>query len=205
MRGLIGDLRIKTYLVNQSPAETCQVFGKNFSGQLYHPILEAKVVTPNGFAFSLMTEFIENADLLQDKQDCELKAFYRLSKRLKARFPRLPLCLLLDGLFAGGPAFRICADPDWKYLIVLQEGDLLNLQRSFAAVTPHLPPCASTHMLAVKQRSKGGTRVPLGKSVCELLEKIATLYVGVPITIFLDNARYQKCVLVMEKAQFMTA
>jgi hypothetical protein len=35
MRGLIGDLRIKTYLVNQNPAETCQVFGKNFSGQLY--------------------------------------------------------------------------------------------------------------------------------------------------------------------------
>jgi hypothetical protein len=34
MRGLIGGLRIKTYLVNQNPAETCQVFGKNFSGQL---------------------------------------------------------------------------------------------------------------------------------------------------------------------------
>lgn len=105
----------------------------------YHPVLEAKVVTPNGFAFSLMTEFVENADLLQDKQDCELKAFYRLSKRLKARFPRLPLCLLLDGLFAGGPTFKICEDHDWKYLIVLQEGDLLNLHRSFAAVTPHLP------------------------------------------------------------------
>jgi hypothetical protein len=26
MRGLIGDLCIKTYLVNQNPAETCQVF-----------------------------------------------------------------------------------------------------------------------------------------------------------------------------------
>jgi LysM repeat protein len=35
MRGLIGDLCIKTCLVNQNPAETCQVFGKNFSGQLY--------------------------------------------------------------------------------------------------------------------------------------------------------------------------
>lgn len=39
------------------------------------------------------------------------------------------------------------------------------------------------------------------QSVCELLEKIAALYVGVPITIFLDNARYQKCALVMEKAK----
>src|SRR4030066_1172310 len=39
------------------------------------------------------------------------------------------------------------------------------------------------------------------QSVCELLEKIAALYVGIPITIFLDNPRYQKCALVMEKAQ----
>jgi transposase len=39
------------------------------------------------------------------------------------------------------------------------------------------------------------------QSVCELLEKIANLYVGIPISIFLDNARYQKCALVMEKAR----
>ncbi len=41
MRGLIGDLCVKTYLVNQNPAETCQVFGKNFSGQLYQVRNEA--------------------------------------------------------------------------------------------------------------------------------------------------------------------
>jgi len=39
------------------------------------------------------------------------------------------------------------------------------------------------------------------ESVCALFEKIAHLYVGIPITIFLDNARYQRCVLVMEKAK----
>jgi len=39
------------------------------------------------------------------------------------------------------------------------------------------------------------------ESVCELLEKIANLYVGIPISIFLDNARYQKCALVMGKAK----
>ena len=105
----------------------------------YHPVLEAKLVTPNGFAFSVMTEFVENADLFQRKQDCEAKAFRRLAKRLKARFPRLPICLLLDGLYADGPTFQICKDYDWKYLIVLQEDDLPNLHRSFAAVMPHLP------------------------------------------------------------------
>ena len=39
------------------------------------------------------------------------------------------------------------------------------------------------------------------ESVCALLEKVANLYVGIPISIFLDNARYQKCALVMEKAK----
>ena len=105
----------------------------------YHPVLEAKLVTSNGFVFSLMTEFIENADLQGDKQDCELKAFYRLTKRLKARFPRLPICLLLDGLYAGGPTFQLCQDYDWRYLIVLQDDDLPQVHRSFEAVMSHLP------------------------------------------------------------------
>lgn len=38
------------------------------------------------------------------------------------------------------------------------------------------------------------------ESVCELLRKIADLSVGLPITIVLDNARYQKCILVQELA-----
>ena len=105
----------------------------------YHPVLEAKLVTPNGFVFSMLTEFIENADLQGDKQDCELKAFYRLAKRLKARFPRLPICLLLDGLYAGGPTFQLCENYNWQYLIVLQDDDLPNVHRSFEAVMPHLP------------------------------------------------------------------
>jgi transposase len=38
------------------------------------------------------------------------------------------------------------------------------------------------------------------ESVCELLRKLAALNLGVPITLFLDNARYQKCALVMATA-----
>jgi hypothetical protein len=29
----------------------------------YHPVLEAKLATANGFAFSFMTEFVEDFDL----------------------------------------------------------------------------------------------------------------------------------------------
>jgi transposase len=38
------------------------------------------------------------------------------------------------------------------------------------------------------------------ESVCELLRKLAALNLGVPITVFLDNARYQKCAVVLALA-----
>ena len=38
------------------------------------------------------------------------------------------------------------------------------------------------------------------EQVCELLRKLAALNLGVPITVFLDNARYQKCALVLATA-----
>jgi transposase len=37
-------------------------------------------------------------------------------------------------------------------------------------------------------------------SVCELLEKIAALGLSTPITVVMDNARYQRCRLVLERA-----
>jgi transposase len=38
-------------------------------------------------------------------------------------------------------------------------------------------------------------------SVCELLEKIAALGLSTPITLVMDNARYQRCRLVLERAR----
>ena len=38
------------------------------------------------------------------------------------------------------------------------------------------------------------------ESVCELLQKIAALGIQVPITIILDNTRYQRCAKVMQTA-----
>ena len=38
------------------------------------------------------------------------------------------------------------------------------------------------------------------ESVCELLQKIAALGIQAPITIILDNTRYQRCAKVMETA-----
>jgi len=117
----------------------CLTMTHNGKTTYYHPVLEAKLVLPNGFAFSILTEFIENPGENPSKQDCELKAFYRLTERLKAEFPRLPICLSLDSLFAGGPTMSICEKNNWKYMIVHKEGDIPFIHQEFEALLPLTP------------------------------------------------------------------
>ncbi|MCP4106067.1 MAG: hypothetical protein GY749_11100 [Desulfobacteraceae bacterium] len=59
----------------------------------FHNVLEAKLVTGNGFSVSPGTEWIENPSGDYDKQDCELKAFVRLAENLKKEYPCLPICI----------------------------------------------------------------------------------------------------------------
>jgi hypothetical protein len=92
--------------------------------QYFHPVLEAKLVTPAGLAISLGSEFIENADPRATKQDCERKAFTRLAAQLKKDFPQLLLCLCLDALYANGPVLHTCEQNGWKYFISFQEGSM---------------------------------------------------------------------------------
>ena len=80
----------------------------------YHMVLEAKLVTPGGLAFSIGSEFIQNADPKATKQDCELKALYRLLPRLKERFPRTRICLLLDSLYANDTVLKLCEKPTFR-------------------------------------------------------------------------------------------
>ncbi len=92
----------------------------------YHLVLEAKLITPDGLAFSVCSEFIENFDLQATKQDCEQKALPRLLAKLKTIFPRLPICLLFDGLYANQNVFRFCQQYDWRWIISFKEGSLPN-------------------------------------------------------------------------------
>jgi hypothetical protein len=104
-----------------------------------HQVLEAKLVTPEGLALSMGCEFIENSDPHARKQDCELKAFYRLAARLKKMYPQLPLCLLLDALYAKGPVFQCCRQNHWKFLVTFQKGSLPALWREYLALRRQLP------------------------------------------------------------------
>jgi len=78
--------------------------------QYYVYVLEASLSFRNGMVIPLMSEFLEyeaGADE-QSKQDCEQKAFHRLAARIKEAFPRLPIMLLLDGLYPNGPIMQRC-------------------------------------------------------------------------------------------------
>jgi hypothetical protein len=132
----------------------CMTQTHNGKTTYYHPVLEAKLVTANGLVFSVMTEFIENPGEKPTKQDCELKAFYRLADRLKQRFPRLPICLLLDGLFAGGPTFALCEQYQWKYLVVLTEDDLSSVHQELELLMPLAPENHLTVYTGVQSKTK---------------------------------------------------
>lgn len=89
-------------------------------------VLEASLAFQNGMVLPLLSEFLDYTagDTSSNKQDCELKAFYRLAERLKRLFPRLPILVLGDGLFANGPVLALCRQYHWDFLIVLQDGSL---------------------------------------------------------------------------------
>jgi hypothetical protein len=71
---------------------------------------------------------VENPSGNFDKQDCERKAFVRLAEKLKKQYPRLPICILADGLYPYDDAFSICEKYEWKYIFVLPDKSLKTVQ-----------------------------------------------------------------------------
>ena len=93
--------------------------------QYFAYVLDAKLVTPCGLALTLATEMLTNEGHDEfDKQDCELKAFPRLAKKLNAYFPRTRICLLLDSLYANQHVIRLCEKYGWKYIITFKRGSM---------------------------------------------------------------------------------
>lgn len=74
-----------------------KIRGKEEEYHYYAYVMEAVMIFSNGMVLPLMSIFLENSAELETiendeswKQDCELKAFHRLVKRLKQEFPKLP-------------------------------------------------------------------------------------------------------------------
>lgn len=122
--------------------EHCLRRTKDGKTTYFHYALVAMLVTPCGLVLPMEVEFIENTDehgkprSSDDefkKQDCELKAFYRLAASLKKHYPRLPICLLLDGLYCNQNVLSICEKNQWDYFITLQDNSVPAIQKKIQA------------------------------------------------------------------------
>ena len=92
------------------------------NGARYRYVLQLSVLGPEGTLFPLMHEEMDVHNPQTEKEDCELKSFQRLGPRLKKQFPKLPICLVADGLYCCQPVAALCRLFDWKYVLTLKEG-----------------------------------------------------------------------------------
>jgi len=98
-----------------------------------HHVLEAKLVVGD-MVLSIGSEFIENESENISKQDCELKAFHRLAKKVKENFKRLPICILGDSLYACESVFKKCDEYRWHYLFRFKQGRIKSIAEDFQAI-----------------------------------------------------------------------
>ena len=106
---------------------------KNKKKHYFHNVLDARLITPNGFSISIATVWIENPESEYKKQDCERKAFMRLAAHLKKAFPRLPIIILADGLYPYEGFFACCETNFWVFHITFKDGNLPTVWRKVHA------------------------------------------------------------------------
>jgi len=107
--------------------------GDDTQMQYYVYVLEANLAFADGMSIPLLSEFLSytQGDTDTNKQDCELKAFKRLAKRLKDNFGHLPLMVLLDGLYPNGPIIELCRKNHWDFMIVLQDKSIKSVWEEY--------------------------------------------------------------------------
>ena len=96
-------------------------------------VLEAKLVVGE-MVFSIGSEFVENTEDNITKQDCEIKAFKRLAKKIKKEYPKLRIIIGADALYAKRTIMDICKENEWKYIIRFKEGTIPTLYKEFETV-----------------------------------------------------------------------
>ena len=95
--------------------------GKKYQQYVY--VLEANLTFSNGVNIPIITEYcyLNPDDYANEnsKQDCELKGFQRISDRIKKYFPRLPMIVLLDNLYACESVIENLRNKNWEFMIKL--------------------------------------------------------------------------------------
>lgn len=116
------------YKFDQCPYEGCPYkTSKNGKVTYQQSVVEAKLVCSNGFSLSVGTEFVINTDG-KSKQDCEYNATMRILEKLNKQFARLPMMIVLDGLYAKAPIIDKILSNEWEFGIVWKDKTLYDLQ-----------------------------------------------------------------------------
>ena len=98
----------------------------------YKYVLECKLVVGN-IVISLDSEFIENENMLTDKQkqDCETNAFKRMIKRIKKNYPKYKFIITGDALYATTPIINLCKKYKWNFIFNLKPERLKEINETF--------------------------------------------------------------------------
>ena len=142
--------------LNEHCLERCCNKGTDKEITLYHrDVLEAKIFFGEKLVASIGSEFIENngedrkrqeenngedrkrqekMSAEEIKQDCETKAFTRLAGRIKKRYPRLPILLLADSLYASKPVMDLCREYKWEFLIRYKKGSIPSIAEEYEKI-----------------------------------------------------------------------
>lgn len=128
----------QTAVYNHKHCKHClkKIFNKGQEDErtiYYHYVLEAKLVVGD-MVISLDTEFVENEDENVEKQDCEMNAFHRMIKRIKETFPRLPIILSGDALYACEPVMKACKENNWEYITRFKENRIKSLSEEIEGI-----------------------------------------------------------------------
>ena len=100
----------------------------------YHQMVAAAVVHPDRqTVIPLIPEPILRHDG-KTKNDCELTAVTRLITRLRQDYPKWPILVVEDALFAKGPHLKLLKEKNIEFIIGVKEGDHTSL---FEAVKAH--------------------------------------------------------------------
>lgn len=140
----------------------------------YHPVLEAKIVSPEGLALSIGSEFIENPtgwEQQEIKQDCEQRAFRRLLPRIRKAFRRTHMCLLLDGGFLSQNVVKLAREARVHFIITFKDGSAPAVAQEYETLCALAPENALEVKAAdTRQRYRWINEMWLGQEKINVLE-----------------------------------
>lgn len=111
---------------------------KEYTTYSYY-VLEAKIICGD-MVFSVASEFVENSIIIDengneirefDKQDCELKAAHRLLLKIKQMFPKTPIIIGGDALYANNPFFELCKKLKFEFVIRYKDTTIPTIAQEF--------------------------------------------------------------------------